>query len=95
MIISVFLVLIPLTGLVLLGVVIACAANNPDERLKRQREQAKLDVDLLRRKRLERDLLVVENRAHLIATQEAVAALRIEKLRRELGYSDEPFTPQE
>lgn len=54
-----------------------------------RREEAKILVDVLRTKRLERDLAVVENRAHLVATQEALAALRIEKLRRELGMPSE------
>lgn len=56
-----------------------------DRQIKEARELAKLAVDQLRAARLERDLQVVENRAHLVANQSTMVELRIEEKRKELG----------
>jgi len=48
--------------------------------------ELKKETEKLRAARLERDLMVVENRAHLVASQTVKADLAIEVTRRELGY---------
>lgn len=61
------------------------AQARSDRKLKESREVAKLAVDQLRAKRLQRDLGVVEARAQLVANQSVMVELRIEEKRKELG----------
>lgn len=91
-------VLIVAGGIVLVFVVSYASKPSDEQRIKMERELQKLRVDRLRAERYQRDLLVVENRAHFVASQEALLALRIEKARRELGAPHDPeiggkFTP--
>lgn len=77
---------IPLIALILLPGIYA-------ETQRSRQSEARIELDRLRKQRLERDLTVVENRAHLVASQEALVALRIEEKRRELGMGAERTTP--
>lgn len=86
---------ITLAVICVLGTLILILAGIHGQKIvdqKKRKEEAKIKVDELRAKRLEFDLQVVENRAHLVASQEVRTALQIEKLRRELHMKPDPGT---
>lgn len=84
---------ITLAVICVLGAILLTLAGIHGQKIidqKNRKEEAKIKVDELRAQRLQRDLEVVENRAHLVASQEVRTALQIEKIRRELHMLPDP-----
>lgn len=57
------------------------------DRLKKERDLARLKVDTLRAERLARDLEVVQARAHKLSNDVVLGDLKIESARRALGLT--------